>query len=66
MTQEELNQADYGAKGVPPSTSASLREVRRRADSFRPKGQELPCELKAVSRMKNTYRDDVLVAGQRV
>jgi hypothetical protein len=38
MTQEELNQADYGAKGVPPSMSASLTEVRRKADSFRPKG----------------------------
>ena len=38
MTQEELDQADYGAKGVPLSTSASLTEVRRKADSFRPKG----------------------------
>jgi hypothetical protein len=38
MTQEELDQADYGAKGVPPSTSTSLTEVRRRVDSFRPKG----------------------------
>jgi hypothetical protein len=37
-TQEELDQANCGAKGVPPSTSASLTKKRRKADSFRPKG----------------------------
>jgi hypothetical protein len=38
MTQEKLDQANYGTKGVPPSMSTSLIEVRRRTDSFRPKG----------------------------
>jgi hypothetical protein len=35
---EGLDQADCGAIGVPPSTGASPAKVRRKADSFRPKG----------------------------
>jgi hypothetical protein len=38
MTQEELDQADGNAIGIPPSTGASPAEERRKADSFRPKG----------------------------
>ena len=37
-TQEELDQADGNAIGVPLSTGASPAKERRKADSFRPKG----------------------------
>jgi hypothetical protein len=37
-TQEELNQADYSAIGVPPSTGLSPAKERRKAGSFRLKG----------------------------
>ncbi len=37
-TQEELDQADCGAIGVPPSMGASPAKERRKADSFKPKG----------------------------
>jgi hypothetical protein len=37
-TQEELDQADCGVIGVPPSMGASSAKERSKADSFRPKG----------------------------
>jgi hypothetical protein len=37
-TQEELDQADYGAIGIPPSMGTSPAKERRKAGSFRPKG----------------------------
>jgi hypothetical protein len=36
--REGLDQANCGAIGVPPSAGASPAKVRRKADSFRPKG----------------------------
>jgi hypothetical protein len=38
MKDEELNQVNYGAIGVPPSKDTSPTRARRRTDSFRPKG----------------------------
>jgi hypothetical protein len=38
MTQKELDQADIGVIGVPPSMDASPTRMWKRMDSFRPKG----------------------------
>jgi hypothetical protein len=66
MAEEELDQVNYGAIGVPPSKNTSPTRARRRTDSFRPKGVGATLWAEGSARMKSACWDDRPVAEQRV